>query len=36
MDHDDTGRKLLLGIVIKVIIVIGLGTAFAFWHLARL
>lgn len=36
MNNDDMQKKFLIGIAIKVVIVIGIGTAFAFWHLSQL
>ena len=36
MDNDNTQKKFLIGIALKLMIVIGIGTALAFWHLSRL
>ena len=36
MDDDDTQKKFLIGIAIKTLIVVGIGTALAFWQLSRL
>lgn len=36
MDNNDAQKKFLIGIAIKIVVVIGLGTAFAFWHLGQL
>ena len=36
MDNDDTQKKFLISIAIKTLIVIGIGTALAFWHLSQI
>lgn len=36
MDNNDSPKKFLIGIAVKVIIVIGIGTAIAFWNLSQL
>lgn len=36
MDNNDAQKKFLIGIAIKIVVVIGLGTVFAFWHLGQI
>jgi flagellar basal body-associated protein FliL len=36
MGNDDTHKKFIISIAIKILIVIGVGTAIAYWHLANL
>jgi len=35
MGSDDAQKKFLIGIAIKILIVIGIGTAIALWHLSQ-
>ena len=36
MDINEVQKKYLISIAIKILIVIGIGTAIAFWHLGQL
>jgi hypothetical protein len=36
MDNNDAQKKLLVSIAIKVLVVVGIGTAIAFWHLSQI
>lgn len=36
MGNYDTQKKFIISIAIKILIVIGIGTAMAYWHLSKL
>jgi len=36
MTGDDTAKRFIIGVAIKIFIVVAVGTALAFWMLSRL
>lgn len=33
---DENVKGLILGVVIKILVVVGLGTAIAFWYMSKI